>query len=193
MSDKKNDRASWDSDSMIGNAKSLQRVARELEKNGQEAGQSDNWLFQGIVLAGPILLSLATEIALKAWQCSEREKAPDRTHDLLKLFDSLKQDTQEMLEARMRKVSPHSVWAGEPRFRNLNPDLQDIWGARIQPLRAVLSSHCKAFQRWRYLYEESFAKFESAEIDRALTVIIDAYAERRRSSVHRRPNHDRRI
>ena len=193
MADKNNNCASWDADSMIENAKSLQRVAKELEKDELEAGQSDNWLFQGMVLAGPILLSLATEIALKAWQCSEREKAPDRTHDLLKLFKSLKQDTQEMLEARMRKVSPHSVCAGEPRFRNLNPDLQDMLGARMHPLRAVLSSHCKAFQRWRYLYEESFAKFETAEIDRALTVIIDAYYKSRRSSVHRRPDHQRRI
>ncbi len=52
----------------------------------------------------------------------------------------------------------------------------------MRPLCSVLSSHCKAFERWRYLYEEdSFAKFETAEIDRALTVIIDAYAERQRS------------
>ena len=34
-------------------------------------------------------MSLATEIALKAWQCSERQAPPDRTHDLLKLFKSL--------------------------------------------------------------------------------------------------------
>lgn len=61
----------------------------------------------------PNLLTLATEIALKAWQCWERQKAPKRTHDLLKLFHSLEQDTQEVLEARMRKVSPDSMWALE--------------------------------------------------------------------------------
>ena len=82
---------------MIESARSLQCVTKELEKNEYEAGQSDKWLFQGVVLAGPILLSLATEIALKAWQYSERERAPDRNHDLLKLFDLLKRDTQEML------------------------------------------------------------------------------------------------
>ena len=177
---------------MIENAKSLQRAAKELDKNGGEYGQSDQWLFRGVFLASPILLSLATEIALKAWQCLEREEAPDRTHDLLRLFDSLKQGTQEMLEARMRKVSPYSVRAEQPGMQNLKPDLQDMLAARMRPLRTVLSSHCKAFQRWRYSYEEeSFALFESGEIDRALTVIVDTYYERRRSEVHRRPDHQR--
>ena len=193
MADKNKDRVCWDSDRMIENAKSLQRVAKELEKNGHEAGQSDNWLFLGKVLAGPILLSLATEIALKAWQCSEREKAPDRTHDLLKLFDSLKQDTQEMLEARMRKVSPHSVWSGDPRFRNLNPDLQDMFAAKKHPLRDVLCEQRYANVQWRYLYEKHFARFDSSEIDRALTVIIDAFYKKRRPSAHRRPDHDLQI
>ena len=193
MSDKNNGRASWDADSMIENARSLQRVAKELEKNGHEAGQSDNWLFRGMILAGPILLSLATEIALKAWQCSEREKAPDRTHDLLRLFDSLKPDTQEMLEARMRKVSPHSVCAEQPGMQNLKPYLQDMLAAKMHPLRDVFCEHRNANVHWRFLYEKQWAKFETAEIDRALTVIIDAYAERRRSSVHRRPDHQRRV
>ena len=62
---------------MINSARSLQRVANELEKNGPEPELSDEQLFEGIFLAGPILLSLATEIALKAWQCSERQEPPD--------------------------------------------------------------------------------------------------------------------
>ena len=180
--DKNNGRVSWDADSMIKNAMSLQRVAKELNKNSGGVGQSDRWLFQGMFLADPILLSLATEIALKAWQCLERGGAPNRTHDLLKLFDSLKKDTQEMLEAKMRKVSPYSVHAEQPGMQNLTPDLQDMVAARRHPLRTVLSSHCEAFQRWRYSYEmKSFAIFESGEIDLALTMIIDAYGERRRS------------
>ena len=93
MSDKNNDRARCNADSMIDNARSLQRVAKELEKNGHETLQSDTWLFQGMILAGPILLSLATEIALKAWLCLERKKDPHRTHDLLELFVLLKPDT----------------------------------------------------------------------------------------------------
>ena len=181
MSDKKNNRASWDAHSMIENARALQIVAKELEKNGNAAGQEDYRRFLGMGLAGPILLSLATEIALKAWQCSDRGRAPGRTHDLLRLFDLLNPDTQEILEARMRKQSPHSVWAGDPRFRNLNADFQAMFAAKMHPLRDVLREHRDANVHWRYLYEKPSASFETSEIDRALTVIIDAFFERRRS------------
>lgn len=181
MSDKKNNRASWDAHSMIENARSLQIVAKELGKNGNAAGQKDYRLLLGMGLASSILLSLATEIALKAWQCSDRGRAPVRDHDLLKLFNSLNPDTQEMLEARMRKLSPHSVWAGDPRFRNLNADFQAMFAAKMHPLRDVLREHRDANMHWRYLYEKPSAGFETSEVDRTLTVIIDAFHERRRS------------
>lgn len=147
---------------MIDEAKSLQRVAKELERNGSEASQRDSVLFRGKGRAVPILLSLATEIALKAWQVREGKKEPDRTHDLLELFESLKSDTQEMLEARMRELSPHYQWPLTKR-----------------PLRDVLCSHKDAFERWRYGYETIIRRdglrFDTGDIDRALTVIVDAY------------------
>ncbi len=181
MSGKNTGRICWNRDSMIDSARSLQRVANELDKNdaGREAESSDEQLVEGIFLARPILLSLATEIALKAWQCSERKEPPDRIHDLLKLFESLRQDTQEMLEARMRKVSPFSVCAGDPRLQGLSPDFQDMFAARMHPLRYLFSEHREANVRWRFLYEKRSEKFETSEIDRALTVIIGAYEERR--------------
>ena len=99
MSGEQNHGKSWDADSMImiRNAKALQRVVKELEKNKPKPSPSDGWgkwnrdtedqlLFMGRFLAVPNLLSFAIEIALKAWQCRERQKAPERTHDLLKLF-----------------------------------------------------------------------------------------------------------
>lgn len=175
MSGEQNHEESWDADSMIRNAKSLQRVVKELEKNRTEPSPKDRLLFMGKLLAVPNLLSLATEIALKAWQCRERQKGPKRTHDLLKLFQSLEQDTQKMLEAQMRKVSPYSVWAEAPGMQNLSPDVQDMFAARRHPLRDILRSHSDANMRWRYIYEEPEAKFEIGEIDLALTVIIDAY------------------
>ena len=143
-----------------------------LEKNRPKP--SDGWgkwnrgteaslLFEGTFLAVPNLLSLATEIALKAWQCRERQKAPDHIHNLLKLFQSLEQNTQEMLEARMR---------------NLSPLEQEMLGAKMHPLRDVLRSHSDVNIRWRYIHEETSAQCEIPEIDRALTVIIDAYEKR---------------
>lgn len=70
---------------MIWNAKSSQRVVRELvEWDGREHPKSDPFLFQGRVLAVPVPLSLATEIALKAWQCRERKGAPDHGHEVIR-------------------------------------------------------------------------------------------------------------
>ena len=147
---------------MIDEAKSLQRVAKELKQNGSESSQSDSFLSRGKRRAVPILLSLATEIALKAWQVREGKKKPGKTHDLLTLFESLEPDTQEMLEARMRKLSPPAALL-----------------LTKHPLRDVLCSHKDAFERWRYSYETIIRgggiTFEIGEIDRALTAIVDAY------------------
>ena len=190
MAGKQNHREIWETDSMImiRNAKALQRVVKELEKNKSkpsnewgkwDRGTEDQLLFLGRLLAVPNLLSLATEIALKAWQCWERKKAPERTHNLLELFESLEQNTQEMLEAKMRKMSPYSVRAGQPGMQNLSPFEQEMRAAKMNPLRDILRSHSDAYERWRYLHEEtSSAQFETGEIDRALTVIIDAYEKR---------------
>ena len=181
MAGKQNHRINWNADSMIENAKALQRVVKELEKNRPVPSLQDKLLFLGTGLAVPNLLSLAIEIALKAWQCRERQEVSERTHDLLKLFQSLEQNTQEMLEARMRKRSPDSVQAEEPRRQNLSPDVQDMLGARIHPLRDVLRSHSDVNIRWRYIHEETSAQFETPAIDRALTVIIDAYEKKWRN------------
>ena len=190
MSGEQNPGERWDADAMIKNAKALQRVVKELEKNKPKPSLSDGWgkwdrgtedqlLFRGRFLAVPNLLSLATELALKAWQCREQQKAPERTHDLLKLFHSLEQDTQEMLEARMRKVSPDSLWADALSMQNLSPLEQELLGAKMHPLRDVLHSHSDVNIRWRYIHEETYgAQFETGEMDLALTVLIDAYEKR---------------
>ena len=193
MSGKQNPGKSWNADAMIRNAKALQRVVKELEKNKPKPSLSDGWdkwnrgtedqlLFRGKFLAVPNLLSLAIEIALKAWQCRERQKAPERTHNLLKLFHSLEQNTQEMLEAGMRKVSPDSVWADALRMQNLSPLEQELLGAKMHPLRDVLHSHSDVNIRWRYIHEETYgAQFETDEMDLALTVLIDAYEKKWRN------------
>ena len=146
---------------MIDEAKSLQRVAQELNQNRSESSQSDSFLFRGKHRAVPILLSLAIEIALKTWQLRDGKKKPDQTHDLLKLFESLEPNTREMLEERMRKLSPPAVLF-----------------LTKHPLRDVLCSHKDAFERWRYSYEtfsSGGAWFEEGEIDRALTALVDVY------------------
>lgn len=182
MSENKNEAENWDPDSMIWNAKSLQRVANELKQH-EISYESNPLLFSGTFLAAPILLTLATEIALKAWQCREQKRKPEKIHDLLRLFEGLESRTQERLEARMRKLSPNSVWAEDPRMQNLDEDLQYIFRASRHPLRNVLCSHRDAHTHWRFIHEVPNCAFETAEIDRALTVIIDAYVNRREDVV----------
>ena len=164
---KKSRDANWDTDFMMSNAKSLQRVVKELERNGSISPQSDQLLFSGVFLAVPILLTFAIEIALKAWLFREQKKAPDRTHDLLKLFDSLDPSTQEVLEERMRSVEPYTI---EHLFEEGRPS--------YKPLRKLLSSHNNTFIDWRYIHEYAGGVAQTASLDRALTVIIDAYYKR---------------
>ena len=152
---------------MMSNAKSLQRVVAELERNGPISPEADLLLFSGVFLASPILLTFAIETALKAWLFREQRKAPDPIHDLLELFDSLGPNTQELLEERMRSVEPYSI-------EHLFEDGRQSW----EPLRRLLSSHRNTFKDWRYIHEGARGVVETASLDRALTVIIDAYYKR---------------
>ena len=129
----------------MSNAKSLRCVVTELDRNGSKSPQADPLLFSGVFLASPILWSFAIKIELKAWQCREQKKAPDPTHDLLKLFESLEPETRELLEERMRAVEPYSI---EPLLEGMRS---------FEPLRKVLSSHKDTFKEWRYIYEGNYA------------------------------------
>ena len=169
MPDKKNRKANWDPYWVIEDAKALQRVVEELPGQDAKSVESDPLLSQGKFLAEPILLSLAIEIALKAWQRRERQGAPDHCHDLLQLFEGLEETTQRGLEAKM----PPSLdpWLGEPIREGL---------------RQILCSHRDAFIKWRYPYEGDeegslFKTFAPPAVHQALTVLIDAYYERESS------------
>ena len=152
--------------SMIENAKSLQRVAKELHEKSAESIESDSLLYEGQFLAGPILLSLAVEIALKAMLCQEQKKEPPPTHDLLKLFQQLEPGTQESLQAHMPGLTmlPVGLPEGAPYPHESLPEL--LW------------SHRDAHTHWRYIYERPSATYRSSEIDQALTVIINSYFKR---------------
>lgn len=94
-------------------------------------------------------------------------RAPDPTHDLVKLFEGLEPATQKQLEAKMPAV----------------PDPLLGWAIPVfEGLRKLLCSHRNEHAHWRYLYEDPFATFETPALDRALTVIIAAYGERWGSS-----------
>ncbi len=180
MDDNKSSDLRFDTDSMMECARSLQVVCEDLNKSKSEKMKTDTNLFLGTIQTVLIIMSLAIEIALKAWLIREQEKnSYPHTHNLVKLFDRLKPTTKETLEVRMRNLSPNSIWADQPSMINLDPDFQEMLGATMDPLRKVLDAHRNAHNHFRYLYEKHEGFFETSELDRALTVIIDAYYEKR--------------
>ena len=155
MPNNKDRNTNWDPYGVIEDAQALQRVA-------EQKGFSDPLLSRGMYLAEPILLSLAIEMALKAWQRQERQEAPEPTHDLLKLFEDLKPETQKLLQAKMPAL--------------VNPLVGETLS---KGMRELLCAHKSAHTDWRYLYEASgFKIFETPRLHEALRVIIDAYGER---------------
>ena len=162
MPDNKNRPAHWDPYWVIEDAKALQRVVQELPDPGSQSVESNALLLRGRILAEPILLSLALEMALKAWQRRERQGAPDRSHDLLQLFEGLEEATQKRLEAKMP------------------PMVDPLLGETLREgLRELLRSHQNAHTDWRYLYEDPrFKTFETSALHQALTVLTGAYHER---------------
>ena len=86
-----------------------------------------------------MLLALSMELALKAWfvfDHDDREVA--RSHNLMKLFESLKPDSQEKLDvAFKRTVVPY-----HPSAFYIDYSIRDL-----------LSQHQDAFIDWRYLHE----------------------------------------
>ena len=120
---------------------------------------TDHLLFSGKFLAVPILLALATEIALKAWQCRERKGKPDNSHDLLRLFDGLGEATRTRLAAKLPEL-PNPL----PGFPPIRPGM-----------RETLRAHKEAVVHWRYLYENSTGMFQTAAIEEVLAATIDVY------------------
>ena len=152
----------WDPDTMIWNARSLQKVARQLASDRIPPGE-DVFLFTGQQLAEPILLALSTEIALKAWQCRERQGPPDSYHDLLKLFEGLSDRAQTILEARYPE---HPMPGGTHVFIPIHSGI-----------RRILETHRDTFVRWRYVHETMSDHAYPPALDAALTAIIEAYGQ----------------
>ena len=159
---------------MIQNAESLQRVAKHLEENSFESSESDPVLFTGKVLASPILMTLAVEIALKAWLCQEQKKDPPLTHDLLDLFNALEPSTRKALEAQMPGWTMYPVGfpEGAPYPHGSLPEV--LWSCRI-PDKSRRTGYTDAHTYWRYIHEKHWGTCRTGELDQALTLIVRSY------------------
>ena len=90
---------------------------------------------------------------------------PKRTHDLLKLFKGLSEDTQARLEEGLpSRLDPVSLRLG----------VQDFFPVGAG-MRKVLEYHRHSFERWRYLHEDPRKICYLPELNEALTVIIETY------------------
>ncbi len=153
---------------MMERAKGLHRVANELHGR-HTSPERDQLLFSGELVAVPVLMALAMEIALKAWQCRERKAEPDKSHDLLKLFESLEEKTKARLQARSLEY--------------LHPALGPKFPPNCAGLEWMLSSHRKSFEDWRYPYEaRGPGTFDTGQFNVTLAVVIEMYEELARES-----------
>ena len=174
MTDTAKNKEHLDPDFMMEHARALLRVAQEVDR-GNPSPASDPALFSGRLIAVPVLLSLATEIALKAWLCREG-KATIRSHDLFRLFCGLEPATQKRLEEAVQP--PHQREVLEllriPEFLEgtTDPCMADLYG-----LRDILRIYRKAFEEWRYRYEDPWGVFATARLTEVLTIIIDEYSK----------------
>ena len=168
MTDAAKNKKRLNPDFMMDHARALLRAAQEMDRDSPSPA-SDPALFSGRLMAVPVLLSLATEIALKAWLCREG-KAPIRSHDLFCLFCGLEPATQKRLEAALPPIP--GITPGI-----LSDDPADPATVHYQGLRGVLRFHRKAFEEWRYRYEDPWGTFATARLTEALAVIIDEYSK----------------
>ena len=150
-------------DSIIHSAKALKFFANYLEACTQ-IPESNRLLFDGKLIATPMLFLSGIAISLKALQCSEREGEPDHHYDLLKLFDNSKEDTQVKLEEKIPKLS-------QSNLELLNPD-------PLSPgIRSILEGHKNVFKNASYIYENPTLRAYTTELDGVLDAIIKVYVE----------------
>lgn len=87
----------------------------------------------------PMLLALSMELALKAWFVFDYDNPKFmRSHNLIKLFERLKPESQQKLDNEFKKT----VALTHPSFFYVDYGIRD-----------VLEQHKNAFTDWRYLHE----------------------------------------
>jgi len=113
----------------------------------------------------PMLLALAMELALKAWIVFDHDDpAVIRDHKLIKLFEKLKPESQEKLDAVFKStVAPHHPSGFYVDYS----------------IRHVLFQHQDAFIDWRYIHESGKSKsFERGVFVATLEMVLGEFDKR---------------
>jgi hypothetical protein len=114
----------------------------------------------------PMLLALSMELALKAWFVFDHDDPKVvKSHNLVKLFDSLKPESQEKLDAEFKR----SVVPDHPNFYI------------DYSIRHILYQHQNAFTDWRYLHEaEKSMMFDQSAFEATLEMVLREFDKRYR-------------
>jgi len=148
----------------------LQRV-EALDLN--EYLEKEDWDMSAHISIDPMLLGLAMELALKAWYVFDYDSKNVRGHNLLKLFEKLKPESQKQLDAEFRK----SVAPMHPNFFYVDYGIDK-----------VLLHHEDAFIEWRYLHDRKKTAlcFEQSVFVATLKMLLTEFRKRYRT-VHYPP------
>ena len=114
----------------------------------------------------PMLLALAMELALKAWLVFDSgDPNVPKIHDLAKLFERLKPQSQERLDEEFKR----SVVPFHPNGLFID-----------YSIRHILYQHKDAFVDWRYLHEPKHTKFEHTAFEATLEMVLGEFRKRYR-------------
>ncbi|OWV77174.1 hypothetical protein ATY76_04305 [Rhizobium sp. R339] len=115
----------------------------------------------------PMLLALSMELALKAWFVFDYDD-PEvaKSHNLIKLFDRLKPESREKLDAEFRRsVAPYHPSGFYVDYS----------------IRHVLEQHQDAFIDWRYLHEtKKSMMFDQSAFEATLEMVLREFEKRYR-------------
>ncbi|WP_105435661.1 hypothetical protein [Neorhizobium tomejilense] len=144
-------------------ARAILRKTRSFPDHGP--GDSD--LSEGNHIGvEPMLLALSMELALKAWIVFDHDDPKViRSHDLIKLFERLKPESQAKLDAEFKgSVAPY------------HPNILFI----DYNIRHMLYQHKDAFIDWRYLHEPKNTMFERGVFEATLEMVLREFQKRYR-------------
>ncbi len=116
----------------------------------------------------PMLLALSMELALKAWFVFDYDNPePAKSHDLIKLFESLKPESQDKLNVEFKaSVAPY------------HPNLLYV----DYSIRHILDQHKDAFLDWRYLHEaKKSMSFDQGAFEATLEMVLREFEKRYRT------------
>lgn len=148
-------------------AESAIAILQRVEAFDQNTSQiPEDWDMGAHIGINPMLLALSMELALKAWFVFDHNKANvKRSHNLLKLFEGLNQDSQYKLDAEFRRsVAPYHP-----------SGLFVDYG-----IRNVLAQHENAFVDWRYTYEKKNVSFHTSTFKATLEMVLMEFRKRYR-------------